>query len=184
MELQPPGTVPDEGLLQDWAKRYFRDLPNIGNADHVTDKHPRNLEAAGLIARMLPNALIVHVRRNPVENCLSVYRHELNKAWVFTHDLSDIARYYRRYAQLAAHWEQALPGRIVTVQYEDFAANLESAAPQLLQACGLSWEPQCLEVSQTPRSGGRAQQYERHLKPLVAALEAAGIDLSTGALRQ
>jgi hypothetical protein len=181
IELQPAGSVPDAGTLQDWAKLYFRDLPDIGSADHVTDKHPRNLEAAGLIARMLPNAVIVHVRRNPLETCLSVYRHELNKHWTFTHDLTDIARYYRRYAQLAAHWERALPGRIVTVQYEDFVTGFASAAPQLLQACGLSWEPQCLEVRKPPPGEGRAGKYAKHLGPLIAALEAADIDLQTGA---
>lgn len=194
------GSPIDEHTLQDWAKFYFRDVPELGGADHVTDKHPRNFEAAGLIARMLPNAVIVHVRRNPVETCLSVYRHEFNKQWTFTHDLVDIARYYRRYAQLAARWERTLPGRFVTIQYEDFVTNFESAAPQLLQTCGLSWEPQCLEFQKTPRAiatfstvqvrspvtlgNGRAQKYQKHLEPLVAALEAAGIDLQTGALRQ
>jgi tetratricopeptide (TPR) repeat protein len=194
------GTAIDESMLQDWAKFYFRDLPSIGNADHVTDKHPRNFEAAGLIARMLPTAVILHVRRNPVENCLSVYRHEFNKQWTFTHDLNDIASYYGRYAQLAAQWQRTLPGRFVSIQYEDFVKNFETAAPQLVQACGLSWEPQCLEFQKTPRAiatfatvqvrgpvalgDGRAQKYQKHLGPLIAALEAAGIDLETGAVKQ
>ncbi|HKR35532.1 MAG TPA: sulfotransferase [Steroidobacteraceae bacterium] len=194
---QNAGTL-DEGTLQDWGKFYFRDLPDIGSADHVTDKHPRNIEAVGLIARMLPNAVIVHVRRNPIETCLSVYRQEFNKHWSFTHDLIHIADYYRRCAQLAARWERTLPARFVTIQYEDFVANFTSAAPQLLQACGLSGEPQCLEFQKTQRliptfstvqvrsavalGNGRAQKYQKHLGPLVAALAAAGIDLNTGAL--
>lgn len=194
---QTPGAL-DERMLQDWAKFYFRDLPDIGSADHVTDKHPRNIEAAGLIARMLPNAVIVHVRRNPIETCLSVYRQEFNKHWTFTHELAHIADYYQRCARLAAHWERTLPARFVTIQYEDFVANFTSAAPQLLQACGLSWEPQCLEFQKTPRliptfstvqvrspvalGNGRAQKYQKHLGPLVAALAAAGIDPGTGAL--
>jgi tetratricopeptide (TPR) repeat protein len=194
------GTAIDEGMLQEWAKFYFRDLPNIGSADHVTDKHPRNFEAAGLISRMLPNAVILHVRRNPVETCLSVYRHEFNKQWTFTHDLRDIASYYGRYAQLAAHWERTLPGRFITIQYEDFVNNFETAAPQLLQACSLGWDPQCLEFQKTPRAittfatvqvrspvalgNVRAQKYQKHLAPLVAALDAAGIDLETGAMQQ
>lgn len=193
------GTAIDEALLRDWSKFYFRDLPNIGTADHVTDKHPRNFEAAGLIARMLPNAVILHVRRNPVENCLSVYRHEFNKQWTFTHDLSDIAGYYGRYAELAAHWQRTLPGRFVTIQYEDFVKNFETAAPQLVQACGLEWEPQCLEFQKTPQAiatfanvqvrgplvlgNGRAQKYQKHLAPLIGGLEAAGIDLETGAVK-
>jgi tetratricopeptide (TPR) repeat protein len=195
-------TTPDayERTLQDWAKFYFRDLPDLRGADHITDKHPRNFEAAGLIARMLPNAVIVHVRRDPVETCLSIYRQEFNKHWTFTHRLADIADYYVRYAQVVAQWERVLPPeKFVTIQYEDFVAHFASAAPKLVEACGLQWEPQCLEFQSTLRpiatfstvqaraevalGNGRAQRYEKHLRPLVAALEASGIDLRTGELK-
>jgi hypothetical protein len=175
-------------------------LPDLRGEDHITDKHPRNFEAAGFITRLLSNAVIVHVRRNPVETCLSIYRQEFNKHWTFTHRLTDIAEYYVRYAQLVAHWERVLPpGKFVTVQYEDFVADFANAAPQLVQACGLEWQPQCLEFQKTThpiatfstvqaRSGvalgnGRAQRYEKFLGPLVVALEAGGIDLQTGALK-
>jgi tetratricopeptide (TPR) repeat protein len=189
-----------ERTLQDWAQFYFRDLPDLRGEDHITDKHPRNFEAAGFITRLLSNAVIVHVRRNPVETCLSIYRQEFNKHWTFTHRLADIAEYYLRYAQLVAHWERVLPpGKFVTIQYEDFVADFPNAAPKLVQACGLEWQPQCLEFQKTThpiatfstvqaRSGvvlgnGRAQRYEKFLGPLVAALEAGGIDLQSGALK-
>ncbi len=197
-EQSEPGA--QERTLQDWVKFYFRDLPeNLRGADHITDKHPRNFEAIGLIARMLPNAVIVHVRRNPIETCFSIYRQEFNKHWTLTHRLADIADYYARYARLMAHWERVLPGRIVTIQYEDFVADFASAAPRLVQACSLEWEPQCLEFQKSPRAivtfstvqarsavalgNGRAQRYEKHLRPLVAALGATGIDLQTGAMK-
>ncbi|MBL8548749.1 MAG: sulfotransferase [Hyphomonadaceae bacterium] len=191
--------APDESILQDCAKLYFRDLPNIGRAEHVTDKHPRNYEAAGLIARLLPNAMILNVRRNPAETCLSIYRQEFNKHWTFTHRLTDIAEHYVRYAELAAYWERTLPGRFLTIQYEDFVADFANAAPRLVEACRLAWEPQCLEYQKSTRAiatfstvqarapvasgNGRARLYEKHLAPLVAALEAAGVDLETGALK-
>jgi tetratricopeptide (TPR) repeat protein len=194
-------TAPEayERTLQDWAKFYFRDLPeDLRGADHITDKHPRNFEAAGLIARMLPNAVMVHVRRNPVETCLSIYRQEFNKNWTVAHRLSDIADYYARYAKLVAHWERVLPGRFVTIQYEDFVADFANAAPKLVRACGLEWQQQCLEFQQSPRAivtfssvqarsavangNGRAQNYEKYLGPLRAALQAANIDPITGSL--
>jgi hypothetical protein len=196
LDADQKGQLPDAAMLAEWAKFYFSDLPT-GAADHITDKHPRNLEAVGLIARMLPNAFIVHVRRNPLETCLSVFRQEFNKHWTFTHRMGDIAECYVRYTQLAAHWARTLPDRFMTVQYEDFVANFPSAAPQLLHACGLSWEPQCLEFQKTSRAiatfstvqaraavasgNGRVQKYEKHLGPLRAALEAAGVNIETGA---
>jgi tetratricopeptide (TPR) repeat protein len=192
------GAPADERTLEAWAKFYYSELPNIGRADHITDKHPRNFEAVGLIARMLPSAIIVNVRRNPLETGLSIFRQEFNKHWQFTHRLVDIADYYRRYAQLVAKWERELPGKFVTIQYEDFVADFANAAPKLVQTCGLDWERQCLEFqkeagaivtfstvqarSAVASGNGRAHQYEKHLEPLRAALEAAGIDLHTGAL--
>jgi tetratricopeptide (TPR) repeat protein len=198
-------TPPDqrEQTLQDWAKFYFRDVPEAADrrgADHITDKHPRNFEAAGFITRLLPNAVIVHVRRNPVETCLSVYRQEFNKNWTFTHRLADIAEYYVRYARLVAQWERVLPPeKFFTIQYEDFVADFANAAPKLVQACGLEWEPQCLEFQKSARpiatfstvqarsavalGNGRALRYEKFLGPLIAALEAGGIDLQTGAMK-
>jgi tetratricopeptide (TPR) repeat protein len=189
-----------EQTLRDWAMFYYRDLPDLRGADHITDKHPRNFEAAGLIARMLPDAVIVHVRRNPVETCLSIYRQEFNKHWTFTHRLADIAEYYVRYARLVAHWERVLPpGKLITIQYEDFVADFANAAQKLVQACGLEWEPQCLEFQKTKHpiatfstvqarsavalGNGRAQRYEKFLGLLIAALDAGGIDLQTGALK-
>ena len=201
LEQTPPDAY--ERTLQDWATFYFRDLPDsadLHGADHITDKHPRNFEAAGFITRLLPNAVIVHVRRDPVETCLSIYRQEFNKNWTFTHRLTDIAEYYVRYARLVAQWERTLPPeKFFTVQYEDFVADFGNAAPKLVQACGLEWEPQCLEFQKMSRpiatfssvqarsavalGNGRARRYEKFLGPLLAALEAGGIDLQTGALK-
>jgi tetratricopeptide (TPR) repeat protein len=198
LEQTPPQAY--QQTLQDWARFYFRDLPDLGGADHFTDKHPRNFEAAGFITRLLPNAVIVHVRRDPVETCLSIYRQEFNKHWTFTHRLTDIAEYYVRYARLVANWQRVLPPeKFITIQYEDFVADFANAAPKLVQACGLEWEPQCLEFQKTQHpiatfstvqarsavalGNGRAQRYEKFLGPLIAALEAGGIDLRTGALK-
>ena len=165
----------------------------------MTDKHPLNFEAAALMARLFPDAAIIHVRRNPIETGLSVYRQEFSKQWTFAHRLEDIGHYYGHYARLVAHWEHTLPGRFTTIQYERFVDSFEQAAPQLVRACGLSWEPQCLNFQRTSRAiatfstvqardavrlgESRAERYEKHLAPLAAALERAGVDPETGALR-
>lgn len=44
----------------------------VPNGQRFTDKLPANYYFAGLIHLALPNAKIVHVRRNPVDTCLSV----------------------------------------------------------------------------------------------------------------
>ncbi len=185
-QMTAQGAVPDDQALNEWSRRYLDDLPALGGATHVTDKNPLNIESVGLIMRLLPHALVLHVRRDPLENCLSAYRQELSRLWTFAHRLQDIAHYYRRGERLAAHWERAFPGRFLTVQYEEFVRNFSTAAPALLDACGLTWEPQCLTFQSSSRpvtslsavqvrgplieGNERAARYAAHLAPLTAAL--------------
>ena len=199
LDVSGAGRSPDSRMLRGWAQAYFAELPTLAAADHVTDKHPLNFEAAGLIPHLFADAVIVHVRRNPVDTCFSIYRQEFNKQWSFAHRLEDIAHYYGYYARLAVHWERTLPERFKTVQYEQFVAEFDVAAPALVRSCGLDWEPSCLNFQQTPRAiatfstvqarapvqlgPSRAKRYAAHLPALTCALERAGVDLETGALR-
>lgn len=196
LDLDEQGEAADEDTLGRWAAAYFAELPALDGADHVTDKQPLNFEAIGLIARLFPDAAIVHVRRSPLETCLSIHRQPLGKAWSFAHSLADIGHYYGLHARLMNHWERQFPGLVTTIEYEAFAGDFAQAAPALLRACGLEWEPQCLEFQRSPQPittpaavqargpvvprQGRAARYQRHLADLVGALEAAGVDPVTG----
>jgi Sulfotransferase family len=182
-----------------WIDGYYAELPDLAGADHFTDKHPLNFEAVGLIARLFPNAKIIHIRRDPLETGLSVFSHEFTKFWSFAHGLEDIGHFYGQYARLVTHWEHTLPDRIVTIQYEDLVTDFDVHARALIAASGLEWEPQCLNFQAAERAistfsavqarepvtlrNGKAALYGTHLGPLVAALEAANVDLETGALR-
>src|SRR4029434_8430641 len=64
---------------------------------------------------------------------------------------SDIGHYYGEYARLMSHWESVLPGRFITVQYEDLVAGFDEAAPRLVAFCGLEWEEGCRNFSSTNR---------------------------------
>jgi len=198
LDLDERGEAVDEETLGRWAEAYFAELPTLGAADHVTDKQPLNFEAIGLIARLFPDAAIVHVRRNPLETCLSIYRQPFGKAWTFAHRLADIGHYYGLCARLMRHWDQSFPGLVTSIDYEAFAGDFAESAPALLHSCGLEWEPRCLEFQRAPQpvttpsavqargpvvpGKGRAARYHRHLAPLIGALEAAGVDPVTGTL--
>jgi hypothetical protein len=190
LALHASGRTPDAQTMRDWTDAYFARMPT--DRDCITDKHPLNFEAAGLVAKLLPRALILHVRRNAVETCLSIYRQEFTKHWAFAHRLADIAHFYGCYARLVDHWERMLAGRFVTIRYEQFVQNFASAARELVRTCGLDWEERCLSFQDSPRAiatfstvqargpvrlpGLRAPKYAKHLQPLRAALEKAGVD--------
>lgn len=191
---QPPAE-----LLEQWVAAYRFEVPEHPGIDHVTDKNPLNFEAIGLIVQLFPQARIVHVRRNPLETGLSIYRQEFNKFWTFANRLEDIGHFHGCYARLMRHWERILGNRLVTIQYERFVGDFQGNAKALVEACGLAWEPACASFQQAPRAiatfstvqardpvasqNVRAQRYRAHLDPLITALNAANVDLESGALR-
>ena len=116
------------------------------------DKMPNNFRHIGLIQLMLPNARIIDARREPMGCCFSNLKQLFAQGQEFTYSVEDIARYYRTYLELMAHWDQALPGRVLRVQHEDVVDDLEGSVRRLLEHCGLAFEPACIEFHKTARS--------------------------------
>ncbi|HYM34403.1 MAG TPA: sulfotransferase, partial [Steroidobacteraceae bacterium] len=129
--------------LSQLVRRYFAGLPDLHAFECVTDKNPWNFDAIGLILTLFPRAKIVHVRRNPIETCLSILRNEFTKFQPFTQHPDHIGHYYGQYARLMNHWERIADDRLITIQYENFAAHFANAAPALIRSCGLEWEESC-----------------------------------------
>jgi tetratricopeptide (TPR) repeat protein len=159
-------------------------------AKRITDKMPSNFSFAGLIHLALPNARIIHTRRDPLDTCFSCFFKVFGGDQPFAYDLGELGRYYRAYEALMEHWRHVLPqGVMLEVQYEDIVADLEGQARRLISACGLEWNDACLEFYRTQRpvwtasfaqvrqpiyksSVGRWRRYEKQLQPLIDALGA------------
>jgi tetratricopeptide (TPR) repeat protein len=125
---------------------YLRLLRSISpDALRVTDKMPFNYLWIGLVHLVLPEARFVHCRRNPVDNCLSIYATYFAEHWGFTSDRGDLASYYGQYARLMDHWRAVIP---------------EETARRLIAFCGLEWDPACLSPDRnadTVRTASRWQ---------------------------
>jgi len=152
------------------------------------DKMPNNFPNAAFIATILPNAKIIDARRHPLDACLSNYRQLFAKGQAFTYDLTEIGEYYLQYQRMMDHWARVMPGRVLTVQYEDVVADFESQVRRLLDFCVLPFEDACLRFYEserpvrTPsaeqvrqpiyeRSVGHWRHYERHLGELIGVLD-------------
>jgi tetratricopeptide (TPR) repeat protein len=129
------------------ADQYLRILRDIGpEAIRVTDKSPFNFLWIGLVHLLLPNARIVHCRRNPIDTCLSIYTTHFANTWAGTSDRGDLVSYYRQYLRLMRHWHAVLPpDRLLDVDYEDATAAPEPVAQRLIAFCGLDWDERCLQ---------------------------------------
>ncbi len=84
--------------------------------------------------------------------CFSNLKQLFAQGQEFTYSSDDIARYYTTYLDLMAHWDRALPGRVLRVQHEDVVDDLDGSVRRILDYCGLPFEAACVEFHKTKRS--------------------------------
>ena len=159
------------------------------------DKLPANFMYVGHIARALPNARIVCLRRQPMDTIWSNYKNlfaSQSAYYAYSYDLMDTARYYARFDRLMAMWETLWPGRVLQLSYEALVADQERQTRRLLEHCGLTWDEACLSFHTnsaavaTPSAAqvrrplnadavGKWRSHEEALEPVRAWLEDQGI---------
>lgn len=127
------------------------ELHRVEGSPRFIDKMPNNFPAVGLIHLILPNAKIIDARRYPLDSCLSNFRQLYGHGQPFTYDLTDIGEYFLEYQRMMDHWHEVLPGRVLTVQYEDVVTDFENQVRRLLEYCELPWEDGCLRYHETDR---------------------------------
>jgi tetratricopeptide (TPR) repeat protein len=122
------------------------------SAQHVTDKTPQNFQALGLIHLAFPRAKVIHIRRNPLDNCVSIYTTPYEKSPDFAHSKESIVFAYRQYQRLMAHWRKVLPAeQFLEIDYEDLTTRPETVTRKLLEFCRLPWDDACLEPENNNR---------------------------------
>lgn len=163
--------------------------------ERVVDKTPANFLYLGLIARALPNARIVYVRREPMDVCYAMYKTLFRMAYPYSYDLGDLGRYWLAFDALMRHWQDALPaGRMLTIDYEQLVAKPEATIRAMLDHVGVPWEDACLHFNENPlpsltASAAQVRQpiyrtsvgsWRRHaegLAPLARRLREAGVPI-------
>lgn len=122
------------------------------NAQFMTDKMPHNFRFVGLIKLILPNAKIIHCRRNAADTCISLYKILFHRArQQFASDFNELAHHYALYADLMDYWRDVLPDSMYEISYEDLVADPEPQMRALLAHCGLDWEPGVREFHRNER---------------------------------
>jgi tetratricopeptide (TPR) repeat protein len=149
--------------LSDVAKGYLAGLNKYDQGlAKITDKMPHNFLYIGLIAKLLPNAKIIHCKRHPMANCLSIYKAYFasKNAHPYAWDLKELAHYHNLYEDLMAHWRDVLPGRFYEVSYEQLTSNQEEESRKLIEYCGLDWQEACLDFHNTQRKVKTASVFQ------------------------
>jgi len=191
---QQSGIIPEElleldaGAFADLGKQYITRIRKYSaNAKFITDKLPHNFLYIGLIRAILPNARIIHCTRDPMDNCLSIFKTRLKSGHGYANNMSELGQYYRMYLELMEYWRVTLPGFVYDQSYEDLVESPKEQVSKLLLHCGLDWDEACLDFHNTRRkvrTASNAQvrrpiykdsvqlwkRYEKQLEPLKAAI--------------
>lgn len=130
-----------------WRAKAHRTL----DTPFFIDKMPNNFAHIGLIHLILPNARIIDVRRHPLACCVSNYKQHFGTGQQFSYSLTDLGSYYAAYVELMAHWDDALPGKIHRVFYEDLIEAPEAEIRRVLDHVGLPFEGACLRFHENDR---------------------------------
>ena len=159
-------------------------------AQRIVDKMPDNYLYLGLLAAMFPRAVFLHCRRDLRDVAVSCWMTDF-RAIRWANDPAHITSRFCQYRRIMDHWRSVLPIEIHAVDYKEAVTDLEAVARRLVAACGLEWEPACLEFHRTRRpvrtasvvqvrqpvyrrSVARWSHYERELPELFAALPRDG----------
>ncbi len=167
-------------------------------ANRIVDKMPHNYEQLGLISLMLPNAKIIHIRRQAPDTCISCYMHDFNEFHSYNRDLRSAGLYYRQYERLSNYWGEVLPMPIFQLSYEDLVTDQEATTRKMLDFCELDWDPNVLEFHKLKRNvvtpsntqvrqpmykkaKDRWRNYEANIGPLIEALDWPRTEAQKGA---
>jgi tetratricopeptide (TPR) repeat protein len=157
-----PASSIGDATLAGLAEGYLAMLQGLSpGADRVIDKLPTNFLLLGLIHAALPNAKIIHMQRNPIDTCLSIYFQHFEAANTYANDLEDLAHYYREYRRLMRHWREVLPAAaMLEVPYEGLVADLPGWSRKMLDFIGLPWDVRCLDFHRTARTVVTASRWQ------------------------
>jgi tetratricopeptide (TPR) repeat protein len=155
------------------GREYLELLQRLSSdAERVVDKMPTNFWCLGLIHEALPNARIIHMQRDPVDTCLSIYFQHFKNSLPYADDLSDLKHFYGEYRRIMNHWKATLPREVMLeVSYESLVADQEAWSRKMLHFIGLEWDPRCLDFHQTRRRVMTASKWQVRQKMHVSSIQ-------------
>lgn len=164
----------------------------FGAGGFVTDKLPGNAFYVHAIAAALPEARIVHVVRDPLDNCFAIWRDVFGAVYPFAYDQATIAGHCIRFNAWMRRAESALPRRIFQLRYEQLVGVPALVTRALYRFFSIDFEDGCEDPTRNDkpvattgsiivrerihgREVGAYRAYSAHLEPMFQILTDAGL---------
>ncbi|HWD38286.1 MAG TPA: sulfotransferase, partial [Fimbriimonas sp.] len=152
--LEHKGEALQEGRMHRLADEYLLRLREFGPGKRrVVDKMPANYALLGLLAMVFPRARFIHMRRHPVDTCLSIWTTPNRTRAGWLNNKADIVFAYRQYLRVMEHWRNVLvSSQLLEVDYEQLVSRQEETTRRMIGFLGLEWNDACLYPQDNPRS--------------------------------
>ena len=160
--------VLNEKFLLNLRKEYMSKLINRreNKEQYICDKMPHNFVFIGLIRTIFPEAKIIYCKRDPMDNCFSLYGHKfVEMSHQYSYDQRTLAKYYKLHVKLMSFWLKKYTNDIFILDNEELINNQEKISREILGFCDLEWEAQCLKFYETKRQV-RTASIDQVRKPL------------------
>jgi tetratricopeptide (TPR) repeat protein len=152
---------------------------NWGPADTYMMAPPAGFLQVGLAAALMPEAVIVDVRRPPMASALATYMWNPSAGAHYSFSFESLGRLYRLYEQAMAFWSAWLPRPPIRIDAEAMVRLPQTSASTILAQAGMEFDPDCQHyiesVPETERFGDDVgldgwQAYAPHLQGLSGHL--------------
>jgi tetratricopeptide (TPR) repeat protein len=176
-------------VLDEIGQSYLKEIQKLDPSSiRITNKHLQNYMHLGVLSMIFPKARIIHIHRDPLDNCLGMYMAALDvNRYPWVSDFRHLGLVYRQYQRIMAHWRGVLEIPMLDVKYENLVEDPDGWIRQIIEFCGLSWDDKCLRYYEADRAVltlsydqvrrpifktavNRAQRYAAFLEPLKQAL--------------
>ena len=152
-EREQPTKELDTAALQRIRSGYLSRIDALaGDEPVIVDKLPANFRLIGLIRKALPEAKILHMQRDPVAVCWSIYKTHFTNDFGYADTLEGVAQYHDLYVDMMNFWRQEYPGEFMEVDYEKLTREPEASIRAILEYCELPFEAACLAPQENKRT--------------------------------
>jgi len=140
-------------FLQNIRNEYLSVIKKFKGKDsiYVTDKLPHNFILIGLIKLIFPKAKIIYCKRDPMDNCFSLFTHKfVDMAHQYSYNQKLLGSYYLMHDRLMKFWLKKF-NDIFVLDNEELVNNQERISRDLIRYCNLDWEENCLDFHKNVR---------------------------------
>lgn len=142
-----------ENELQKIKIDYLKHLSVMTEKKIVTDKLPLNFMWIGFILYMFPNAKILHLSREPIATCFSIYKTLFSPGSLeFSYDEGDIIEFYKLYEDIMQFWNTYLPNQIHNISYEELVDQPQEIMQKVFSFIDLPYDENVLNIQKNKRS--------------------------------